>query len=181
MSRYMAGHPLAKRGLTEGGGGYACFNVYETADGRYLSLGCLEPQFWEAFCRVIGRESFISEQWSGRRRQDELISEVGSIFRSRTLDQWLSLLDPEAICVAPVNTFAEALQDPHVRDQGTWFKEELPQGASVPQSALPIRFDGNRPGWRSHPPGHGEHTRKILRELGIADEEIEHLQALNVV
>jgi crotonobetainyl-CoA:carnitine CoA-transferase CaiB-like acyl-CoA transferase len=181
MSRYMAGNPLAKRGLTEGGGGYACFNVYRTADGRYLSLGCLEPQFWEAFCRVIGRESFIAEQWSARRRQDELIAEVRSILLSRTLDEWLALLDPETICVAPVNTFAEALQDPQVRDQGTWFTGDLPRGETVPQSALPIRFDGGRPGWRSHPPRLGEHTMEILRGLGLTDAEIEDLRTLDAI
>jgi len=180
MSRHMAGHPLPRRGLTEGGGGYACFNVYRTADNRYLSLGCLEPQFWEAFCRIIGRESYIAEQWVAPPRQEELIAEVRSVFLTRTLDEWLALLDPEKICVAPVNTFAEALQDPHVREQGTWFRGELPGGESAPQAALPIRFDGERPGWRMHPPGHGEHTRDILRELGIGDSEIEELRALGV-
>lgn len=181
MSRYMAGHHIPKRGLTEGGGGYACFNVYRTADGRYLSLGCLEPQFWETFCRIIGREAFIAEQWSASPRQDELIVEVRAILLTRTLDEWLGVLDPETICVAPVNTFEEALQDPHIREQGTWFAGELPRGGKVPQSALPIRLDGDRPGWRSHPPGHGEHTREILRELGLADADIEDLRALDVI
>ncbi|NPV03898.1 MAG: CoA transferase [Syntrophaceae bacterium] len=180
MSRFMAGHPLPRRGLTEGGGGYACFNVYRTADNRYLALGCLEPQFWEAFCRVIARESFIAEQWSAPPRQDELIEEVRSIFLTRTSAEWLTLLDPEKICIAPVNTFAEALQDRHVREQETWFRGELPSGEAVPQAAFPIRFDGERPGWRSHPPGHGEHTREILRELGIGDSEIEELRTLGI-
>jgi crotonobetainyl-CoA:carnitine CoA-transferase CaiB-like acyl-CoA transferase len=181
MSRYMAGHHIPKRGLTEGGGGYACFNVYRTADGRYLSLGCLEPQFWETFCRLIGRESLIAEQWSAPPRQDELIAEVRSILLSRTLDEWLGILDPGTICVAPVNTFEEALQDSHIREQETWFEGELPRGGKVPQAALPIRFDGDRPGWRSHPPEHGEHTREILRGLGLADGDIEDLRALDVI
>lgn len=181
MSRYMAGHPLPKRGLTEGGGGYACFNVYRTADGRHLSLGCLEPQFWEAFCRIIGRESLIAVQWVAPPRQDEMIAEVRSVFLTRTLDEWLGLLDPETICVAPVNTFEETLRDPHVREEGTWFRGELPGGESAPQSAFPIRFGGERPGWRSHPPGHGEHTRDILRELGIGDAEFEELRTLGAV
>jgi crotonobetainyl-CoA:carnitine CoA-transferase CaiB-like acyl-CoA transferase len=181
MSRYMAGHRIPKRGLTEGGGGYACFNVYRTADGRYLSLGCLEPQFWETFCRIIGREALIAEQWSAPPRQDELIAEVRSIILSRTLDEWLRILDPDTICVAPVNTFEEALQDPHIREQGTWFEGELPRGERVPQAALPILFGGDRPGWRSHPPEHGEHTQEILRGLGLADRDIEDLRVLDVI
>jgi crotonobetainyl-CoA:carnitine CoA-transferase CaiB-like acyl-CoA transferase len=181
MSRFMAGHHVPKRGLTEGGGGYACFNVYATADGRHLSLGCLEPHFWETLCRVIGRESLIGEQWAPPHRQDEMIAEVGSILMTRTLDEWLRLFDPDKICIAPVNTFEEALQDPHIRHQGTWFEGELPGGEKVPQAALPVRFGESRPGWRAHPPGHGEHTRDVLRQLGITDTEIDDLHALDVV
>jgi crotonobetainyl-CoA:carnitine CoA-transferase CaiB-like acyl-CoA transferase len=181
MSRFMAGHHVPKRGLTEGGGGFACFNVYPTADGRHLSLGCLEPHFWEALCRVIGRESLIGEQWAPPHRQDEMIAEVGSILMTRTLDEWLRLFDPDKICIAPVNTFEEALQDPHIRHQGTWFEGELPGGEKVPQAALPVRFGESRPGWRAHPPGHGEHTREVLRQLGITDTEIDDLHALDVV
>jgi len=181
MSRFMAGHHVPKRGLTEGGGGYACFNVYATADGRHLSLGCLEPHFWETLCRGIGRESLIGEQWAPPHRQDEMIAEVGSIFMTRTLDEWLRLFDPDKICIAPVNTFEEALQDPHIRHQGTWFEGELPGGEKVPQAALPVRFGESRPGWRTHPPGHGEHTREVLRQLGITDTEIDDLHALDVV
>jgi crotonobetainyl-CoA:carnitine CoA-transferase CaiB-like acyl-CoA transferase len=181
MSRFMAGHHVPKRGLTEGGGGFACFNVYPTADGRHLSLGCLEPHFWEALCRMIGRESLIGEQWAPPHRQDEMIAEVGSILMTRTLDEWLRLFDPDKICIAPVNTFEEALQDPHIRHQGTWFEGELPGGEKVPQAALPVRFGESRPGWRAHPPGHGEHTREVLRQLGITDTEIDDLHALDVV
>jgi crotonobetainyl-CoA:carnitine CoA-transferase CaiB-like acyl-CoA transferase len=181
MSRYMAGHHLPRRGRTEGGGGYACFNVYPAADGRYLSLGCLEPHFWENFCRAIGRESLIAEQWAAPKRQDEMIAQIRSILLTRPLEEWLGLFDPEKICIAPVNTFEEALQDPHIRQQQTWFEGTLPTGETVPQAALPVRLGETRPGWRSHPPGLGEHTREILLEMGLTDTEIDDLRALNVV
>ena len=181
MSRYMAGHPLPKRGSTEGGGGYACFNVYPTADGRYLSLGCLEPHFWENFCRAVGREALISEQWAAPHRQDEMISEIQSILNTRTLEEWLGLFDPEKICIAPVNTFEEALQDPHICEQGTWFRGTLSTGKSVPQSALPVRFGKSRPGWRTPPPGLGEHNRQILDELGIGEDEFQELKAAGII
>lgn len=181
MSRCMAGYHVPKRGMTEGGGGYACFNVYPTADGRYLSLGCLEPHFWENFCRAIGMESLIGEQWAAWPRQGEMIAEVGAVIASRPIDEWLGLFDPEKICAAPVNTFEEALEDPHIRDSETWFTGELPGGGRVPQVGLPIRFGGNRPGWRSHPPGHGEHTREILESLGIDAGTADELKGLGVI
>ena len=182
MSRCMAGHHVPKRGLTEGGGGYACFNVYPTADGRSLSLGCLEPHFWENFCRAVGRESLIKEQWASPQRQDEMIAEIRSILGSRPLEEWLGIFDPEKICVAPVNTFEEALEDPHIRHSETWFSGELPDGGGrVPQAALPVRLGEGRPGWRFHPPQLGEHTGEILRQMGLADAEIDELRALEVI
>lgn len=182
MSRCMAGHHVPKRGLTEGGGGYACFNVYPTADGRSLSLGCLEPHFWENFCRAVGRESLIREQWAAPQRQDEMIAEIRSILGTRPLEEWLRIFDPEKICVAPVNTFEEALEDPHIRHRETWFSGELPDGGGkVPQAALPVRFGEGRPGWRFHPPQLGEHTGEILRQMGLADAEIDELRALEVI
>jgi crotonobetainyl-CoA:carnitine CoA-transferase CaiB-like acyl-CoA transferase len=181
MSRCMAGHHVPKRGLTEGGGGYACFNVYPAADGRYLSLGCLEPHFWENFCRAVGRDALITEQWAAPHRQEEMIAEIRSILLTRPLKEWLRIFDPEKICVAPVNTFEEALEDPHIRHRETWFSGELPNGAKVPQAALPVSFSGGRPGWRFHPPQFGEHTSLILRQMGLADAEIEDLRALEVI
>ncbi len=181
MSRCMAGHHVPRRGMTEGGGGYACFNVYPTADGRFLSVGCLEPHFWENFCRAVGRESLIGEQWAPPKRQEQMIEEIRSILGTRPLDEWLGIFDPEKICVAPVNTFEEALEDPHIRDSGTWFTEGLPDGSRVPQAALPMRFDGNRPGWRTPPPGLGEHTREILGELGIGESELSELKTAGII
>jgi len=182
MSRCMAGHHVPKRGLTEGGGGYACFNVYPTADGRSLSLGCLEPHFWENFCRAVGRESLITEQWAPLQRQDEMIAEIQSILSTRPLEEWLRIFDPEKICVAPVNTFEEALEDPHIRHRETWFSGELPNGGGkVPQAALPVSFGEGRPGWRFHPPQLGEHTGEILRQMGLADVEIDELRSLEVI
>ncbi len=181
MSRCMAGRHVPMRGRSEGGGGYACFNVYPAADGRFLSLGCLEPHFWENFCRAVGREALIAEQWAPPKRQEQMIEEVRSILGTRPRDEWLGIFDPEKICVAPVNTFEEALEDTHIRASGTWFTEELSGGSRVPQAALPMRFDGNRPGWRTPPPGLGEHTREILGEIGIGDGELRELEAAGII
>jgi len=144
-------------------------------------VGCLEPHFWENFCRAVGRESLIGEQWAPPKRQEQMIEEIRSILGTRPLDEWLGIFDPEKICVAPVNTFEEALEDPHIRDSGTWFTEGLPDGSRVPQAALPMRFDGNRPGWRTPPPGLGEHTREILGELGIGESELSELKTAGII
>ena len=181
MSRFMAGHHVPKRGLTEGGGGYACFNVYATADGRHLSLGCLEPHFWENFCRAVGREPLIGEQWAAPHRQDEMIAEIRSILNTRPLEEWLRIFDPEKICVAPVNTFEEALQDPHIRHQGTWFEGELPGGEKVPQAALPVRLGKAVRAGGSTRRSSASIPEKSSGRLGLADTEIDELRALDVI
>jgi len=136
----------------------------------------------QAFCRAVGRESLITEQWAPLQRQDEMIAEIQSILSTRPLEEWLRIFDPEKICVAPVNTFEEALEDPHIRHRETWFSGELPDGGGkVPQAALPVSFGEGRPGWRFHPPQLGEHTGEILRQMGLADVEIDELRSLEVI
>ena len=176
MSRYMAGHHIPNRGLTEGGGGYACFNVYRTADGRYLSLGCLEPQFWETFCRIIGREAFIAEQWSAPPRQDELIAEVRSILLSRTLDEWLGVLDPKRSVLPRSTRSMKPFRTPTSANREPGLKGSSPGGKGAPgcfsrplrrgPAGLAIPPAGT---WRAHagnPPGTGSCRHGYRRHAG---------------
>ena len=90
-------------------GRYACYHLYQTADGRWLSVGALESKFWANLCRVLGREDFVADQYTEGWRQQEMIGTVGAIFASRTLDEWLSLCGDQDVCVAPVRTITEVI------------------------------------------------------------------------
>jgi len=175
MSQYMADGILPQRGETLVGGGYAFYNVYETADGTYLSLGCLEEKFWKEFCTAVEREDLIDDQYAPSPRREELIEEVRSILIRKPRQEWIDLFNRYTICFSPVNSLEEVLHDPQIKHRGLWFQGSHPTDGTIPQQAFPIKFSEDQPTVRSHPPGHGEHTAEVLREMGYSDAEIEEL------
>jgi alpha-methylacyl-CoA racemase len=100
-SHRLAGDPRP-RFLT---GGVACYGIYPTADGRYLTVAALEPVFWQRFCKALGREDLIERQW------ERELPELAELLASRPLAAWLELFDEEDACVAPVATLTEAARD----------------------------------------------------------------------
>ena len=87
-------------------GGLACYGVYDTADGRRLTLGALEPKFFRRLCELIDRPDLVERQYA--EEQDALTDELAAIFTTRTLADWLAHFGDEDVCVGPVATRAEA-------------------------------------------------------------------------
>lgn len=139
-----------------------CYGLYETADGRHLALGALEPHFWAAFCRAVGRE-----EWLGRGYDAALRPEIAALLREKPLHVWLGtedsdgILNPHEIPVAPVRAIAEVAQDHTLREQGAITEDEHGR----PHPALPIRFDGERPPSPRHIPAPGEDGEAIKSML----------------
>ncbi len=90
-------------------GGLACYRIYATADGRWLTVGALEPVFWRRLVELLGRPELGERQYAGD--QEELAEELAAIFAERPLAEWLELFDGEDVCVGPVATLAEAAAD----------------------------------------------------------------------
>src|SRR5215470_3410220 len=114
-SQHFAGRDLgvgAKYALT---GAYPFYNVYETADGRYMSLGALEPKFWAGFCSRVGREDLIGRQFDEGGRREELFAEVRAIFKSKTQDEWVEFMRDADACCEPVLSLAEAFAHAQTR------------------------------------------------------------------
>lgn len=129
-------------------GRYADYTVYETRDGRTLSVGALEPQFWQAFCAAIDRPDFVD-----RRDDPGLRSEVAAIIETRTSDDWNELFGASETCVEAVRTPAEAADHPQARHRG--FDREM--------FRLPFGLAASTLGGS---PALGEHTEEILDSLG---------------
>jgi crotonobetainyl-CoA:carnitine CoA-transferase CaiB-like acyl-CoA transferase len=87
-------------------GGAACYRVYETADGRFLTVGALEPKFWQRLCEVVGRPDLAERQFDTD--QEAVAAELAQAIRGRTLAEWLELTDGEDVCAGPVWTREEA-------------------------------------------------------------------------
>jgi alpha-methylacyl-CoA racemase len=90
-------------------GGLASYRIYETADGRHLTVAALEPAFFRRLTELLGRPELAGRQFDAD--QEALASELAAIFRARPLAEWLELFDAEDVCVGPVATLAEAASD----------------------------------------------------------------------
>lgn len=144
-------------------GGLPCFDVYETADGRYISLAALEPAFWGDFCKVAGREELLPRQF------DRTIGpEIATVFRQQTQAAWLLAFAGTDGCVEAVNDFEQALACPQVVARG-YIESENGQATGM---ASPFVFAR---GERTPVPALGEHTRQALAEAGFSDSEVEEL------
>jgi alpha-methylacyl-CoA racemase len=96
-------HGEPERTLT---GGLACYGIYATADGRYLTITPVEARFWRRLCEVIGRDDLIDRQYEPD--QEALAAELSAVFRGRALADWLELFDGEDVMAGPVATLTEA-------------------------------------------------------------------------
>jgi alpha-methylacyl-CoA racemase len=90
-------------------GGLACYRIYETADGRHLTVAALEPGFFRRLAELLGRPELAERQFDTD--QETLASELAAIFEARPLAEWLELFEAEDVCVGPVATLAEAADD----------------------------------------------------------------------
>jgi alpha-methylacyl-CoA racemase len=119
LAQRRAGMPLGPEGENPLGGGWACYNRYRTADGRYLALGAVEPHFWQRFCEAIERPAFAERQFDAEAQQ-ELYESVATILAQRTLAQWLDHFGELDACITPVLNLDEVdqLEQHRQRDFG---------------------------------------------------------------
>ena len=98
-------HKLASRApvLTQG---FACYRMYQTSDGRYVTVAALEPKFFTRVCELLGRPELAARQYDAE--QEAVAAALAEIFARRSLADWLALFDGEDVCVGPVATLAEA-------------------------------------------------------------------------
>ena len=92
-------------------GRYACYHLYEAADGRWLAVGALEQKFWVNLCRELGCEEFIADQFTEGPRRQEIIEGVAAIFRTRPAAEWFERLEGCDACVTPVRSVAEVVRE----------------------------------------------------------------------
>lgn len=107
------------RGASPLGGGAPCYRVYETSDGRYMTLGALEPKFFVAFCEAAGCAHLSPRGLEMGPGAKEVMDELETVFRSKTQDEWVTLLADVDCCCEPVLTHAEAVKD-SVVDAGAY-------------------------------------------------------------
>ena len=153
-------------------GKYACYDVYRTKDGRYVSLGALEPHFWEKLCRFLGRAEYIKWQFVDE-KQDELRVFLNEQFLSRSRDEWVAIFEQIDTCGGPVYDLAEVFTDPQVLHRRMVFELTHPRLGKIKQLGFPIKLSATPAQVRQAPPEPGEHTAEILTGLGYSPADLE--------
>jgi alpha-methylacyl-CoA racemase len=177
---YFADGTVPHRGELPLAGSLICYRPYECAGG-WVTLGALEPKFWQAWCRGVGREDLIEKQFEGP--GSEAHGQVEEIFAARTRSEWEAFASEHDCCLEPVLNLDEALQSELVREREMVVEIEQP-GAGLPvrQLGIPVKL-GRTPGDHARMPGPalGEHTEEVLRAAGYSEAEVAGLIAGGVV
>jgi crotonobetainyl-CoA:carnitine CoA-transferase CaiB-like acyl-CoA transferase len=179
-ARYFADDAMPQRGGLELAGAIVCYRPYRCADG-WVTLGALEPKFWQAWCRGVGREDLVEHQFAAA--GGDAHREVEGIFAQRTRGQWRAFASEHDCCLEPVLDLDEALDSELVRAREMVIGVEQP-GATEPVRMLgvPVKLSAT-PGdpHRRPAPGLGEHTEELLREAGYDDGALDALKASGAV
>ena len=161
-------------------GRYACYEIYGCSDGKFISVGAIEPQFWRNLCGRIGHEEFASAQLDDA-RQPEIAAALAATFATKTRDEWVELLGAHDTCVAPVNTVAEAVVDPQHQARGLVVDAVDSVAGPFKQSA-PI-WAGTVPATAPYvvPDPSVTSTKELLLAAGVAPEGIADMLAAGVI
>src|SRR5262245_20560677 len=147
----------------------ARYNVYETADGKWLALGALEQKFWTAFCEHIGRPDLAALHDTPGAEQARALADVRALIRTRTRDEWLAHFAGVDVCLTPVNSLEEALRDPQVAA-----RRLVTERDGTTYIGAPVR--GVRPA-----PDLGAHTDEVLGALGFTADSRQRLRESGVI
>ena len=159
---------------------YACYNTYETADGRYIAVGAVESQFWKILCEHLELPHYAPLQYD-EEKKDEIIAAFRDIFRQKTMAQWDAEFSQLDVCVSGSSNLEEVLTDPLFQERE--MVVELPGANGHPEKTVgvPVKLSQTPGAVRNASIGFGAHTEAILQEYGYTVEQIRQFAAADVI
>jgi alpha-methylacyl-CoA racemase len=171
--RVFAAGERPRRGHEVLGGSIVCYRPYACADG-WVTLGALEPKFWRAWCRGVGREDLVERQFEAVGSATH--AEVERIFRERTREEWRAFAGEHDCCLEPVLELEEALESELVRAREMVIEFDQPGAGRVRGLGFPVRLSATPGRVRRPGPALGEHTHEVLAAAGYSAEELRALE-----
>jgi alpha-methylacyl-CoA racemase len=176
IDEYLSTGVEPTRGASLLTGQYPWYNLYETRDGKYISVGAIESWFYQNLCRLIGLEDLIPHQYAEGEKREEMFRRFRETFRTKTSAEWVALLMPADTCVAPVHSIADLVSDSHLRQRGMIRAVAHPTRGTVEQTGIMVQMSDTPGTIRNVDPQPGEFTEAILREAGYTTEQIRELR-----
>jgi alpha-methylacyl-CoA racemase len=171
-----AGGWSEQRGSNLLDGGAPFYGVYETADGRHVALGPLEPKFFAEFARRVGLPEHFVHGQHDRSLWPEMRAAIAGIVRARTRDEWCAQLEGTDACFAPVLSLDEAPAHPHAQARASYVSVD-----GITQPTPSPRFDRSVPETPRPAPQTGAHTAEVLAEAGFDAVQLDALRAAGVI
>ena len=176
--RYFADGEVPRRGELDLAGRFVCYRPYACKDG-WVTLGALEPKFFQAWCRGVGREDLAERQFEAP--GSDAHAEIERVFLERTREEWSEFASQHDCCLEPVLDLDEALDSELVRAREMVVELDQPGTAGVKQLGVPVKMSRTPGGLRAPGPALGEHTREVLTAAGYTDAEIGELEEVGAV
>ena len=163
-------------------GGVPHYQVYETSDGRWFSVGSMEPYFYANLCRALECEEFIADQGTNDpARRGEIADRFAAAFKTRSADEWHELLNDVDICAKPVLSLDEALEDEHNLARGMVVEVPTPDGGTMRQAGVAPKLSATPGRVRGGAPTRGQDSEELLASLGFTAEAVAELREREVV
>jgi len=156
--------------------GGSVYDYYETKDGKYISVGSLEPKFSAVLFEAIGRPDLITPQGIMPADVKEVKKQIRDILKTKTRDDWMAIFNRVDACVEPVLTVHEALNNEQSAEREMVVEIDLPDGGRVRQPALPIKFSNYKPEYRKIGVPDGFNTKEVLQEFGYSEDQIAEME-----
>ncbi len=152
------------------------YETYETADGKFVAIGSIEPQFYELLLKLAEIDDPEFNNQLDFTHWPQLKEKLAAVFKTKTRDEWCQIMEGSDVCFAPVLSMSEAPQHPHYQHRKTFTQID-----GVLQPAPAPRFSKTQPEVKNPPPSPGQDTVAVLEDFGFSSEEIAVLDSAEVI
>ena len=181
LARYFATGEEPIAGETLLTGTFPFYALYETKEGRWLSVSAVEPKFWVRMCELVGAPDLSERQFAEEPDRAAVAEALAARFREKTLAEWERLFEPERLPIAPVKRLPEVVEDPHVAARNLLPAVDIPGLGKRRVIAHPAKHAVTTTANPVRVPKKGEHTEEILRSLGFSARQISGLSKKGIV